>query len=143
MGDAVMEKVAKLDEIDLDLVTGIDSLVSIVYDGWSLRRRRSFASYSIQYIYSPPEDLYHWSLKSHLLDFHRTVGRHTGLMVGNDIVGVIRKFGLKDKVSILLIQTTDLTIYSFSLVGSLAITYLSTMWQFGMFARLWTHRWSG
>ena len=38
MGDAVMEKVTKLDEIDLDLVKGIDSLVSIVYDGWSSRR---------------------------------------------------------------------------------------------------------
>jgi len=111
VGDAVMEKVAKLDEIDLDLVTGINSLVSIVYDGWSSKRRRSFVSYSIQYIHSPPEDPYHWTLKSHLLDFHRTVGRHTGLMVGNDIIGVIRKFGLKDKVSVLLtrIQTTDLT----------------------------------
>ena len=111
MGDAIMEKVAKLDEIDLDLVTSINSLVSIVYDGWSSKRRRSFASYSIQYIYSPPEDPYHWSLKSHLLDFHQTVGRHTGLMVGNDIVGVIRKFGLKDKVSGLLTRTTDLTLY--------------------------------
>jgi hypothetical protein len=107
MGDAIMEKVVKLDEIDLDLVTSIDSLVSIVYDGWSSKRRRSFASYSIQYIYSPPEDPYHWSLKSHLLDFHRTVGRHTGLMVGNDIIGVIQKFGLKDKVSGLSIRTTE------------------------------------
>jgi hypothetical protein len=35
MGDVVMAKVAKLDEIDLDLVVGIDSLVSIVYNGWS------------------------------------------------------------------------------------------------------------
>jgi hypothetical protein len=59
MGDAVMEKAAKLDDIDLDLVTGINSLVSIVYDGWSSKRRQSFASYSIQYIYSPPEDPYH------------------------------------------------------------------------------------
>ena len=109
MGDVVMEKVAKLDEIDLDLVTGINSLVSIVYNGWSSKRRQSFASYSIQYIYSPPKDPYHWSLKSHLLDFHWTVGRHTGLMIGNDIIGVIQKFGLKNKVSVLLIQTTDLT----------------------------------
>ena len=94
----VMEKVDKLDQIDLDLVTSIDSLVSIVYDGWSSKRRRLFASYSIQYIYSSPEDPNHWSLKSHLLEFHRTVGRHTGLMVGNDMIDVIQKFGLKDKV---------------------------------------------
>ena len=98
MGDMVMEKVEELDKIDLDLVTSIDSLVSIVYDGWSSKRRRSFASYSIQYIYSPPEDPNRWSLKSHLLEFHQTVGRHTGTMVGNDMVGVIQKFGLKDKV---------------------------------------------
>jgi hypothetical protein len=103
-----MEKVEKLDEIDINLVTGINSLVSIVYDGWSSKRRRSFVSYSIQYIHSSPEDPYHWSLKGHLLDFHRTVGRHTGLMVGNDIVTVIQKFGLKDKVSGILMRTTDL-----------------------------------
>jgi hypothetical protein len=35
MGDMVMDKVDTLDKIDLDLVTSIDSLVSIVYDGWS------------------------------------------------------------------------------------------------------------
>ena len=98
-----MEKVAKLDEIDLDLVKNIVSLVSIIYDGWSSKRQRSFVSYSIQFIYSPSEDPYHWSLKSHLFDFHRTVERHTGLMIGNDIISVIQKFGLKDKVCGLLI----------------------------------------
>ena len=103
-----MEKVEKLDKINLDLVTSINSLVSIVYDGWSSKRRCSFASYSIQYIYSPPEDPYHWSMKSHLLDFHRTVGHHTGLMVGDDMVKVIQKFGLEDKVSNLLNQKTIL-----------------------------------
>ena len=97
-----MEKVDELDQIDLDLVTNIDSLVSIVYDGWSSKRRRSFASYSIQYIYSPPEDPNNWSLKSHLLEFHQTVGRHTGLMIGNDMNDVIQRFGLKDKVSSLI-----------------------------------------
>lgn len=107
IGDAVMEKVEKLDGIDSELVMGIDSLVSIIYDGWSSKRRRSFASYSIQYIYSPPEDPYDWSLKSHLLEFHRTIGRHTGLMVGNDMVGVIQKFGLKDKVSSFLMQSCE------------------------------------
>jgi len=30
-------------------------------------------------------------------------------MVGNNIIGIIQKFGLKDKVSVLLIQATDLT----------------------------------
>jgi hypothetical protein len=60
-------------------------------------------------------------------------------MVGNDIIGVIQKFGLKDKVSGLLMQTMEFNIYFSSLVGSLATMYLSTMWQFGMFARLWIH----
>jgi hypothetical protein len=102
MGDAIMEKVEKLDKIDLDLVTSINSLISIVYGGWSSKQHCSFASYSIQYIHSPPEDPYHWSLNSHLLKFHRTVGCHTGLMVGNDIIGVIKKFRLNDKVCGLL-----------------------------------------
>jgi hypothetical protein len=143
MGNAVMEKVEKLDKIDLDLVLGINSLVSIVYDGWSSKQQHSFASYSIQYIYSPPEDPYHWSMKSHLLEFHQTVGHHTGLMVGNDIVGVIRNFGLEDKVSSLLMQNTNANIYPSSLVGLLVTMYLSMMWQFDMFARLWIHRQNG
>jgi len=102
MGDMVTEKVEELDQIDVDLVKTIDSLVSIVYDGWSSKRRRSFSSYSIQYIYSPPDNPNHWSLKSHLLEFYQTVGCHTGLMVGSDMIGMIQKLGLKDKVSNLL-----------------------------------------
>ena len=104
----VTEKVEKLDQINVDLVKSIESLVSIVYDGWSSKRRRSFSSYSIQYIYSPPENPNHWSLRSHLLEFHQTVGRHTGLMVGSNMISVIQKFGLKDKVSDLL--TLDMKI---------------------------------
>jgi len=33
MGNAVMKKVIKLDEIDLNLITALTSLVSIIYDG--------------------------------------------------------------------------------------------------------------
>ena len=77
----------------------ISSLVSIVWDGWSSKRHCPFSSYSIQYIDSHPNDPYDWSLKSHLIAFNRTVGRHTGQMVGKDLVGVIQKFGLENKVS--------------------------------------------
>lgn len=102
MGDMVTEKVDKLDQIDVDLVKSIESLVSIVYDSWSSKRHQSFSSYSIQYIYSPPKNPNYWSLRSHLLEFHQTVGHHTRLMVGSDMISVIQKFGLKDKVSDLL-----------------------------------------
>ena len=102
----------------------IPSLASVVYDGWSSKRRRPFSSISIQYIHSPPEDPYDWSLKSHLLAFNRTIGRHTGIMVGKDLVSVIRKFGLEHKVSLvsfaLLCSDRLLT----SLVGSSEIMSL-------------------
>jgi hypothetical protein len=92
----------------------IPSLVSIVYDGWSSKRRRPFSSVSIQYIHSPPDDPHDWSLKNHLLAFNQTVGRHTGMMVGKDLVSVIEKFGLERKVS--LISFTPLQSDSFHLV---------------------------
>ena len=115
MSDAVMHKVERLDDIDTTLVEvsqtipiisykwliwdqNISSLVSIVWDGWSSKRCRPFSSYSIQYIDSSPNDPYDWSLKSHLIAFNWTVGRHTGQMVGKDLVGVVEKFGLKNKV---------------------------------------------
>jgi hypothetical protein len=96
-------------------------LVSIVYDGWSSKRRRPFSSISIQYIHSPQEDPYDWTLKSHLLAFNHTVGRHTGIMVGKDLVSVIEKFGLQNKVGLVLFTLSILTMFFFSLVGSLEI----------------------
>ena len=37
-------------------------------------------------------------LRSHLLDFKYMVGRHTGLMVGKDMVETIETFNIQNKV---------------------------------------------
>ena len=67
--------------------------------GYMSKRRRPYSSFLMQYIHSPANDPYMWSLKNHLLAFNHTVGRHTGQMVGKELVDVIRKFKLEDKVS--------------------------------------------
>ena len=67
-------------------------------DGWSTKGRRSFSSFSIQYIHSPSEDPHVWCLKSHLIEFKRSVGRHTGNMIEEETVVVIKKFGMEKKV---------------------------------------------
>ena len=39
-----------------------------------------------------------WVLKSQLLDFKQTIGCHTGILIGTELIHVIRKFGMEKKV---------------------------------------------
>ena len=59
-------------------------------------------STSIQYIDSPPDDPFSWTLKSHLLAFENSVRWHTGILMGGELVDVIRKFNFEDKVCLYL-----------------------------------------
>jgi len=49
---------------------------------------------STLYLISPTN----WFLKSHLLAFEQTIVRHTGNSVGHDIVKILDKFEMADKV---------------------------------------------
>ena len=40
----------------------------------------------------------HWELKKYLLEFNSPVGRHTGILIGKDLVATIRKFRIETKV---------------------------------------------
>ena len=85
---------------------GISSLVSGVYDGWTTKCRCPFLSFSIQFVHSPQHNPYKWSLNTHLLAFKHTVGHHTGEMLGQELMNIVREFELKDKVSFMYeIQT--------------------------------------
>jgi hypothetical protein len=71
----------------------------VVWDGWSSGKRRPFTSFSISFIDSPPGDDSLWDLKKHLIEFNSPLGRHTGQLIGEDLVATIRKFGLDTKAS--------------------------------------------
>jgi hypothetical protein len=73
--------------------------VSVIWDGWSSRRRRPFTSFSISFIDSPRNNHTSWELKKYLLEFNSPVGRHTGKLIGQDLLATIKKFGLGEKVS--------------------------------------------
>ena len=73
-------------------------LLSIVWDGWLSKQCHPYSLFLMQYIHSPCNDPYTWTLKNHLLTFNHTAGHHTGEMVGKDLVDVICKFKLEDKV---------------------------------------------
>lgn len=77
----------------------IPSKVTPVWDGWSTRKRRPYTSFSISFIDSPPGNDSLWELKKYLLEFNSPVGRHTGELIGQDLVRTIRKFRLEDKVN--------------------------------------------
>ena len=67
-----------------------------------MKCRRPFTSFSIQYIYLPNESPYNWTLKTHLLAFERTVGRHTGVNLGQELVDIARHHQLEDLVSLIV-----------------------------------------
>lgn len=150
-----MDKVLKLDDIDKEIITvsliiiqfkgnltnewqNTSSLISIVWDGWSTKRRRPFSSFSIQYIHASPENPCLWTVKSHLIEFKRSIGQHTGKQQGEELVNVIRKFDFQKKVGMILAQRCYLSDSFISLDGSLVIMFRWTMWRLSMFARNWT-----
>ena len=122
ISNLVEDKVAKLDGIDIRLIAvrlflpfvcpaaheaqEIPSRISIVHDGWSTKRRRPFSSICIQYIHSDPDTPRIWTLKNQLLNFKRTIGRHTGILVGQELVDVVGKFGFVSKVSFRIFDLT-------------------------------------
>ncbi len=55
-------------------------------------------SFSISFIDSPPGNDTQWELKNHLLEFNSPVGRHTGKLIGKDLVNTTHKFHLEKKV---------------------------------------------
>ena len=83
-------------------IQAIKSKISLVWDGWSSRNLRPYTSVSIVYIHSPPENDNLWTLKSNLIEFNSTVGRHTGKMIGKDLVTTVRKFKFEKKVCFVL-----------------------------------------
>ena len=76
----------------------IQGLVSVIYNGWSSRCRRPFSSYSIQFVDVVQDDPYMWTLTSHLIAFEHSVGRHSGIMAGNELLRIIDRFGFREKV---------------------------------------------
>ena len=115
IANTVNGKVLQLEELTLDLVKvcssciklcqslltnqqHIPSKVSTIWDGWSTRKRQPFTSFSISFIDSPPDNDNLWALKNYLLEFNSPVGRHTGELIGMDLVNTTRKFRLEKKV---------------------------------------------
>jgi hypothetical protein len=71
----------------------------MVWDGWSTQNSCPY-TVSITYIHSPPDNDNIWTLKKHLIKFNSTAGRHTGEMIGNELLTTIRKFNIEKKVCV-------------------------------------------
>ncbi|KAF5338265.1 hypothetical protein D9611_014619 [Ephemerocybe angulata] len=94
--DAIIEKGERLEEIDLRIIANIKSKVTIVWDGWSTKNRRSFTALGLQYIDEVEGN--DWVLKNLLLAFEPSVGRHTGKAIGRELVTTIRQYHFEDKI---------------------------------------------
>ena len=93
----------------------VPSKVAVSWDGWSTKRRRPYSSLGVHFVDSPVTNPNDWSLKSYVLAFEPTVGRHTGKEVGKEIVRVLRKFEISEKV---LITRSVNQFLTFSLLAS-------------------------
>jgi hypothetical protein len=109
----------------------------MIWDGWSTRKRRPFTSFSISFIDSPPDNDTLWVLKKYLLEFNSPVGRHTGELIGRDLVNTTRKFQLEKKVSTegFVITSLFLILCTVSWVGWLETGLVRTMLQYAQCAK--------
>lgn len=85
--------------------------MTVIWDGWSTRKRRPYTSFSISFIDSPADNDRLWELKKYLVEFNSPVGRHTGELIGKDLVTTIRKFQLEMKVCELIVESFGILIY--------------------------------
>ena len=85
-------------------IQGINSKISLVWDGWSTWNCHPYTSVSIVYIHSPPRNDNLCTLKSYLIKFNSTIGRHMGMMIGNDLVKTIRKFMFEKQVFFIVLN---------------------------------------
>ncbi|KAF5346279.1 hypothetical protein D9757_014839 [Collybiopsis confluens] len=85
-------------EYIIDSDVGITLRISLVFDGWSRRRRKSYNSLVIFWIHSPPDKPTEWTLRNMLVAFDRMKGRHTGSGVGKLLVEEIRRYGFEERL---------------------------------------------
>ena len=118
LGSAVVKKVKKLDKIDREIIqvspisSDIFNLCMTIYfleniitricdDGQMVSKAfHQYSSFSIQYIDKPSDTSKLWVFKSHLINFKHSTRCHTGVRVGEELIEVIMKFGLQEKVSV-------------------------------------------
>ena len=121
----MLEKIEKLNEIDKALIavcflthltassnrSDYDRMSPLAFPSFGMAGPRNaapnFFIFSIQYIDSPPGNPQEWTLKRHLLVFNRTISRHSGEIVGKELVSVIKKFELEEKVNAVVIFITS------------------------------------
>ena len=115
----------------------IPSKVLTIWDGWSTRKWQLFTSFSISFIDLPPDNDTQWVLKNYLLEFNSPVGRHTGKLIGRDLVNTTRKFKLEKKVStkgFKILPTISNSLHSWA--GWLEMGLVWMMLQYGRCAKL-------
>ncbi|KAJ3503385.1 hypothetical protein NMY22_g18264 [Coprinellus aureogranulatus] len=98
VSEAVAKKVARLNGLTKDLIETIPGKASIVWDGWLTAKHTPYTSVIVTYITSDPDNSSLWSLKKNLIEFNPTPGRHTGEMIGEDLVKTMQHYGVDKKV---------------------------------------------
>ena len=123
----------------------IDWKITASWDGWLTKCRCPYSAFAVHYINYAPNKPNDWFIKSHLLAFEPTIGCHTRNAIGHNIVNILERFGITDKVSILLVlafQYDDWSLVT-SFMSLLVTMSQSTINRYAMSARYLTQQGSG
>ncbi|KAJ3514743.1 hypothetical protein NMY22_g14640 [Coprinellus aureogranulatus] len=96
VANAILEKGERLDIIDLEIIGKIRARITVVWDRWSTSHRKPFMAMGIQYVDDSTDE---WKIKTMILYFELSTGRHTGKELGKELVCLVRKFHFEDKFS--------------------------------------------
>ena len=73
--------------------------ISFTFDSWTSDSGDPYLSVTGHYISAPPDKPNEWAVQSHQLAFVLLEGRHSGSNIGNLLVRVIDRYGIRSKVS--------------------------------------------
>ncbi|PPR06396.1 hypothetical protein CVT24_002491 [Panaeolus cyanescens] len=114
MADAVKAKIERLDKLDVEQIANVDSLITLIGDGWSAESRRPYTGIGIQYINSDKSNEAIWNLESSLLVFESSAERHTGKAIGRELVRTVWTFNFESKFGFFVgdnLQSNDVGVW--------------------------------
>ena len=87
-----------------DLIGNVKDLpgkISFTFDTWTSEAGDPYLSMTGHYISAPKANPQEWELKSEQLGFKHIEGNHSGANLGDILMRIIDKYGLRQKVSML------------------------------------------
>jgi len=81
--------------------SNVQGKFSISFDAWTSKPYHPYLAITTNYIDVPSDQPSEWELKSKLMGFKELQGSHSGANIAVDIVEVLDKYNIRNKVSLM------------------------------------------